>query len=219
MLSAFDIFKIGIGPSSSHTVGPMRAALMFARALETAGLLDRVARHAGRAVSARWAPPGAAMPPTRRHAGPAGRGARHGRPESRGTVPGGGAARAQAGVAGAASHRLRSAPRHRSSLGETLCPSIPTAMRLRRPRRPRSNCCARRTTSRSVAVSWWKAAPTAPAGTARRSDAALSLSQRRRTAGPCRGAGLLDRANWCWRNERAWRTEAEFAPACCASGR
>ncbi|MBV8620211.1 MAG: hypothetical protein JOY84_15190, partial [Curvibacter sp.] len=26
MLSVFDIFKIGIGPSSSHTVGPMRAA-------------------------------------------------------------------------------------------------------------------------------------------------------------------------------------------------
>jgi L-serine dehydratase len=44
MLSVFDIFKIGIGPSSSHTVGPMRAALMFARALESAGLLPRVAR-------------------------------------------------------------------------------------------------------------------------------------------------------------------------------
>ncbi|MES2533930.1 MAG: L-serine ammonia-lyase, partial [Pseudomonadota bacterium] len=44
MLSAFDIFKIGIGPSSSHTVGPMRAALMFARSLEAHGLLDAVAR-------------------------------------------------------------------------------------------------------------------------------------------------------------------------------
>jgi hypothetical protein len=29
-VSAFDLFKIGIGPSSSHTVGPMRAARMFA---------------------------------------------------------------------------------------------------------------------------------------------------------------------------------------------
>ncbi|MEA3103205.1 serine dehydratase beta chain, partial [Caballeronia mineralivorans] len=28
-VSVFDLFKIGIGPSSSHTVGPMRAALMF----------------------------------------------------------------------------------------------------------------------------------------------------------------------------------------------
>ncbi|RYF82175.1 MAG: L-serine ammonia-lyase [Comamonadaceae bacterium] len=44
MLSVFDIFKIGIGPSSSHTVGPMRAALMFARALQARALLPQVAR-------------------------------------------------------------------------------------------------------------------------------------------------------------------------------
>ena len=44
MLSVFDIFKIGIGPSSSHTVGPMRAALMFARALEARVLLPQVVR-------------------------------------------------------------------------------------------------------------------------------------------------------------------------------
>lgn len=42
MLSVFDIFKIGIGPSSSHTVGPMRAALMFARSLQSSGLLPSV---------------------------------------------------------------------------------------------------------------------------------------------------------------------------------
>ena len=41
-ISVFDLFKIGIGPSSSHTVGPMRAALRFARALVDDGLLDRV---------------------------------------------------------------------------------------------------------------------------------------------------------------------------------
>lgn len=34
MISVFDIFKIGIGPSSSHTVGPMCAALTFAKQLE-----------------------------------------------------------------------------------------------------------------------------------------------------------------------------------------
>ncbi|WP_225785317.1 L-serine ammonia-lyase [Xenophilus sp. Marseille-Q4582] len=44
MLSVFDIFKIGIGPSSSHTVGPMRAALMFVRTLDAQALLPRVAR-------------------------------------------------------------------------------------------------------------------------------------------------------------------------------
>jgi L-serine dehydratase len=42
-VSVFDLFSIGIGPSSSHTVGPMRAALRFARTLEQDGLLDRVA--------------------------------------------------------------------------------------------------------------------------------------------------------------------------------
>ncbi len=41
-ISVFDLFKIGIGPSSSHTVGPMRAALRFARGLREAGLLERV---------------------------------------------------------------------------------------------------------------------------------------------------------------------------------
>ncbi|CAH1667216.1 L-serine deaminase III [Hyphomicrobiales bacterium] len=44
MLSVFDIFKIGIGPSSSHTVGPMRAAGQFARRLERDGVLERTAR-------------------------------------------------------------------------------------------------------------------------------------------------------------------------------
>ena len=42
-LSVFDIFKIGIGPSSSHTMGPMRAARAFAVSLRAAGLLDRTA--------------------------------------------------------------------------------------------------------------------------------------------------------------------------------
>ncbi|MGH3403545.1 MAG: L-serine ammonia-lyase [Streptosporangiaceae bacterium] len=43
-LSVFDMFKIGIGPSSSHTVGPMRAARTFASGLAADGLLDRTAR-------------------------------------------------------------------------------------------------------------------------------------------------------------------------------
>jgi L-serine dehydratase len=43
-VSVFDLFKIGIGPSSSHTVGPMRAAVMFARSLEADGVLPAVAR-------------------------------------------------------------------------------------------------------------------------------------------------------------------------------
>lgn len=41
-LSAFDIFKIGIGPSSSHTLGPWRAAQQFANGIVSAGLLSQV---------------------------------------------------------------------------------------------------------------------------------------------------------------------------------
>ncbi len=43
-VSVFDLFKIGIGPSSSHTVGPMKAACTFARRLESTGLLQRASR-------------------------------------------------------------------------------------------------------------------------------------------------------------------------------
>ncbi|RYZ36726.1 MAG: L-serine ammonia-lyase, partial [Myxococcaceae bacterium] len=43
-VSVFDLFKIGIGPSSSHTVGPMRAARTFVVGLSDAGLLERVTR-------------------------------------------------------------------------------------------------------------------------------------------------------------------------------
>jgi L-serine dehydratase len=42
-ISAFDLFKVGIGPSSSHTVGPMRAACSFVSRLRDEGLLDAVA--------------------------------------------------------------------------------------------------------------------------------------------------------------------------------
>ena len=43
-ISVFDLFSIGIGPSSSHTVGPMRAAAQFVANLEEEGLLADVAR-------------------------------------------------------------------------------------------------------------------------------------------------------------------------------
>ena len=42
-LSVFDLFSVGIGPSSSHTVGPMRAANQFVQNLQQQGLLDGVA--------------------------------------------------------------------------------------------------------------------------------------------------------------------------------
>ena len=42
--SVFDIFKVGIGPSSSHTVGPMKAALQFVHNLRSDNLLEHVYR-------------------------------------------------------------------------------------------------------------------------------------------------------------------------------
>ncbi|HAJ37442.1 MAG TPA: L-serine ammonia-lyase [Chloroflexi bacterium] len=42
-ISVFDLFKIGIGPSSSHTVGPMKAARMFVLRLQRDGVLPHVA--------------------------------------------------------------------------------------------------------------------------------------------------------------------------------
>jgi L-serine dehydratase len=43
MFSVFELFKIGIGPSSSHTVGPMKAAGAFAEGLVASGAIERVA--------------------------------------------------------------------------------------------------------------------------------------------------------------------------------
>ncbi|WP_404301154.1 L-serine ammonia-lyase [Alicycliphilus denitrificans] len=43
-VSVFDLFKIGIGPSSSHTVGPMRAARLFVQRLGREGQMPAVAR-------------------------------------------------------------------------------------------------------------------------------------------------------------------------------
>lgn len=43
-LSVLDLFSVGIGPSSSHTVGPMRAARSFTQHLADEGLIDSVTR-------------------------------------------------------------------------------------------------------------------------------------------------------------------------------
>ena len=43
-ISVFDMFKIGVGPSSSHTLGPWRAANLFIQSLEKKDLLSKVSR-------------------------------------------------------------------------------------------------------------------------------------------------------------------------------
>ena len=42
VVSTFDLFSIGVGPSSSHTVGPMRAAKIFINDLKDHNVLDKV---------------------------------------------------------------------------------------------------------------------------------------------------------------------------------
>ena len=42
-ISTFDIFKVGVGPSSSHTMGPWRASRRFLDRCRDLGLFDRVA--------------------------------------------------------------------------------------------------------------------------------------------------------------------------------
>src|SRR5512134_1220088 len=44
MLSVLDLFRIGIGPSSSHTLGPIRIGKRFLEEVKAQGALDRVAR-------------------------------------------------------------------------------------------------------------------------------------------------------------------------------
>uniref|UniRef100_UPI00398C4CE5 serine dehydratase beta chain n=1 Tax=Salmonella enterica TaxID=28901 RepID=UPI00398C4CE5 len=46
MISLVDMFKVGIGPSSSHTVGPMKAGKQFVDDLVEKGLRDNVTRRA-----------------------------------------------------------------------------------------------------------------------------------------------------------------------------
>ena len=65
-ISVFDLFSIGIGPSSSHTVGPMRAAGIFAHRLKNEGLAGRTPPACAPSCSARSAPPATATAATRR---------------------------------------------------------------------------------------------------------------------------------------------------------
>ncbi|MCK3657803.1 L-serine ammonia-lyase [Pasteurellaceae bacterium Pebbles2] len=44
MISVFDMFKVGIGPSSSHTVGPMKAGKQFVDDLQAKNLLEQVSK-------------------------------------------------------------------------------------------------------------------------------------------------------------------------------
>ena len=113
MVGVFELFKIGIGPSSSHTVGPMLAALSFARSLEAGGHLASTAgRHRHAARLARLDRQGARYrsgrnPRARR------RSARHDRHRPGRGHLGGGEPRSSPDPSRAERSRLRPRPRHR----------------------------------------------------------------------------------------------------------
>ena len=65
-ISAFDLFKVGIGPSSSHTVGPMRAACTFALRPAERRACSRRSRGSVASCSARSARPGTGTAASRR---------------------------------------------------------------------------------------------------------------------------------------------------------
>ena len=53
-ISIFDMFKIGIGPSSSHTLGPMKAGKAFVDELKEKDLFDKVTRVQANPSSSAW---------------------------------------------------------------------------------------------------------------------------------------------------------------------
>ena len=103
-VSAFDLFKIGIGPSSSHTVGPMIAANRFAARLVRTARWPPCAA-CGSSCTARWARPARARDRQGRDAGP-------GRLPARPHRPGRGRAAPGADPPGAVPGARRD-PRHR----------------------------------------------------------------------------------------------------------
>ena len=68
-VSVFDLFSIGIGPSSSHTVGPMRAAGRFVAALDRRRPAAAYDPGAAQSCSAHWARPGTVTAATTRCCG------------------------------------------------------------------------------------------------------------------------------------------------------
>ena len=218
-ISVFDLFSIGIGPSSSHTVGPMRAALH---------LRHRPRR--GRPARAGRAGPGGAVRLARRHR-PRARQRPRGdpracsakRPETVDTSTVVRAGRGGAGVrAGrAAGHAERGPGRGRPRAAPPEQPALPPQRHavLRLGRRTANRCASARTTRSAAGSSSTRTRP-APTGSSRtprrcrtRSCSAAELLQAMRRGRPAdqrrharQRAGLAQRARRC-------------ASGCCRSGR
>ena len=210
-LSVLDIFKIGVGPSSSHTMGPMNAAQAFverprgARAARAhgeggrAGL--RLARADGHGALHR------PRDPARTRGQPAGDASI--RPPS---------SRRSSASAAAAACGCSAATRSRSTSRSTCC-SIAT----RRCRSTRTACVSRRSTPPApCCIARSSTRPAAGSSCAPRSSARNVMTRRSvRVAASIRlGAGTAARwparpgsscTNWCSQNERAYRPDGADA--------
>ena len=211
-LSVFDLFKIGIGPSSSHTVGPMRAAERFLRELETLGLLERTAPGRDRALRLAGAD---RQGPRHRQGGDPGPAAASCRTASIPTAP---TARGAPRATGA-SCRCWAATRSRSTRRATCCSCQretltrhPNGMRFTRLRRRGRRAAARGSTTRSAAASCVErgARPRPARAADRERRPALPVRLGRRAAGASAERTGLAIADLMLENEKAWRDEAEI---------
>ena len=152
-LSVFDIFKVGIGPSSSHTMGPMQAAREFVLGLKRDGLLERHRARSPCASTARLRSPAAATAPTARCS-------RDSRARSRESVDPDSIEPTLQRIR--TSGRLRLLGEHEIAFDEPMqllfmhherLPRHSNGMRFTRLDGRASACCARRTTTRSAAAS------------------------------------------------------------------
>ena len=208
-LSVFDLFKIGIGPSSSHTVGPMRAARTFVAGLAADGLLERTAPGARGAVRLARRDRARARHATRRCCS----GLEGEDPETVDTD------RVEERVARIrAQRRLRLAGAHEIDCDpdrdlvlhrRRALPYHPNGMHVRGLRRRGAGVCAAGSTTRSAAASWSTSPRPARTGSrpttrrcATRSGPAAEL------LGHCQATGLAI-SGVMLANELSWRTEPE----------
>ena len=215
-LSVFDIFKIGIGPSSSHTMGPMNAARGFVLSV---GGPRAAAAHLAGVRAAVWLP-GTDRPRAlhgSRHApGTRGHEPRHHRFGRRSSLPCRGSA---ARAVSACWASMRSPSMNRSiccSTSTRSCRVIPTACASRRTTRTCRYSRARSTTV-SAAASWCRPAP-------RRAWAQHAPCRRTNSipARACSSTGghrVWKSTNSSWRASAPGAARPTFAQASCEFGR
>ena len=217
-ISVFDLFKVGIGPSSSHTVGPMRAAGMFAASLAAGGVADRVAGVRVELFGSLGATGHGHGSVQGGRARPGGRAAGDGRPGGRRA-----AGRRRSGERPALrlrGHRTRSpstSTRTSSCTGASGCRSTPTACVSPPPTRPGSELSGRTYYSVGGGFVVDEDETGAAAARAGHDAGAVPVHHRRRAARAHRARpGCRSAASCCANELRPAAPRQRSAPGCCA---